>query len=90
MLILEDIFICPVHDDEFHKVCLTCPLPVCKQDGRDYFIRRNKEVYLYWKRHQAKPLNQRPPLKAIAYKFGINSRQQVWEIIQRENSKVKD
>ena len=87
---MAGIFICPVTDDRYHPACESCPLPVCKHENRDYFVERNRELYLYWKKTQNKPLSERPKLQAIAYKFGINTRQQVWEIIQREKSKVKD
>lgn len=80
------MFICPATNDRY--LCLSCPLPQCKFDGKEYYAQRNREIYLYWKKYQKKPLAERPKLQAIAYKFGVNTRQQVWEIIKRE-SKVK-
>lgn len=85
------MFICPVNDNRYHSICERCPLPYCKYDreGREYYSQRNREIYLYWKENQEKPVNERPKLLAIAFKFGLNSRQQVWEIIKRE-CKVND
>ncbi len=79
------MFICPVTDNKYHAICEHCPLPACKDDkgGREYYAQRNQEIYEYWKSFQGRPLIERPKLMAIAYKYNIKTRQQVWEIIQR-------
>jgi hypothetical protein len=84
-------FICPVNDNRYHPICQRCPLPACKDDsaGREYYSQRNREIYRKWKKYQSRPLTERPKLLAIAFEYNIRTRQQVWEIIQRERSKVK-
>ncbi|MDD5700838.1 MAG: hypothetical protein PHU23_02205 [Dehalococcoidales bacterium] len=86
----KERFICPVMDDRHYPICQRCPLPYCKYDktGREYFAKRNQGIYWYWLEGRCQPAYFRPKLLAIAMKFGINTRQQVWEIIQKERNRI--